>query len=515
MNRDCSDDTTLPLERQNPTAKPGAGVLCLTIVFHPDPARIGQNVRVEMPRAGRALSIGRSEPVFAHPGEGAGLALLDPHVSREAFTLSVRRGRWLLAIPPNSSTLRTPAGRVEGELPLSTEQMEQGLSLTLGERVLLHLRVIPHDHAVATHSFRNHGELLGNSPAMAVLREAIQRFAEAGGDVLLRGESGTGKELVARALHRQGVRSTGPFIAVNIAAVPEELAAAALFGVVRGAYTGADSARPGYFREAAGGSLFLDEIGDVAPVVQPQLLRALQEREIQVVGGATQSVDLTVISATDAALDEGANFRTALRHRLGQLELCLPPLRERREDIGTLLFHFLAPEAPRPGPDASAEDICLWLTLMEHFMAYAWPGNVRELRNVAQRLTLGTVRDFVTIRQSLDLSVAAGKAGSDTPPRASQPIRSMSEYSNGQVQEALEQANWNVSEAARHLAVSRQALYRRLETLPNQRRAEDIPRQELERALRLADGDVSRAARELRISPAAMQRGLRRRNQPI
>ena len=191
-------------------------------------------------------------------------------------------------------------------------------------------------------------------------------------------------------------------VSVNMAAIPSELAAAALFGSSRGAFTGADRTTLGYFEQAQGGSLFLDEIGEASLEVQPLLLRALQQREIQVVGGVIRRIDVRVISATDAALDAvGCDFKAALRHRLGAFEIVLPPLREHPEDIGELLLYFLqgsAAEAQRsevlPHAQSPERDIAAWAILFFRFVSYSWPGNVRELANFAQQIILASEKNL-------------------------------------------------------------------------------------------------------------------------
>jgi two-component system nitrogen regulation response regulator GlnG len=172
------------------------------------------------------------------------------------------------------------------------------------------------------------------------LRGEIASVAATDAPVMLRGESGTGKELAARAIHDFSARSDQRLVAVNMAAIPTELAAAELFGVRKGAFTGADASKPGYFQQAAGGTLFLDEVGACPEPVQPQLLRALQSGEVQPAGGSIETVDVRVVSATDAAL-EAQGFSAALLHRLAVVNLRVPPLRERVEDVGLLFFHFL------------------------------------------------------------------------------------------------------------------------------------------------------------------------------
>ncbi|MFM2289935.1 MAG: hypothetical protein RL684_3078 [Pseudomonadota bacterium] len=231
-------------------------------------------------------------------------------------------------------------------------------------------------------------ELLGRAPAMQQVFRAIGRLSRSSVNVLVTGESGTGKELVARALHEHSPRATKPFIALNTSAIPAELLESELFGHEKGSFTGADSMRRGRFEQADGGSLFLDEIGDMSTSLQTRLLRVLAEGEFYRVGGQTPiKVDVRVIAATHQNLEERARtgqFREDLFHRLNVIRIELPPLRARREDIPDLLGHYLGVAARELG----VEPKLLTPEVVERLVAYPWPGNVRELVNLCRRLTV-------------------------------------------------------------------------------------------------------------------------------
>ena len=229
--------------------------------------------------------------------------------------------------------------------------------------------------------------LIGSAPAMKELFRVIGRLAGADLGVLLIGESGTGKERIARALHETSRRAGKPFIALNVAAIPGELLESELFGHEKGAFSGADQARAGYFEQAAGGTLFLDEIGDMPATLQTRLLRVLAEGDFYRLGGrATMRADVRLIAATNQdlarAVAEG-RFREDLYHRLNVVELQVPPLRERRDDIPLLLDHYLG-EAAR---EMNIEPKTLTAAARERLVGHAWPGNVRELVNLCRRLT--------------------------------------------------------------------------------------------------------------------------------
>ena len=230
--------------------------------------------------------------------------------------------------------------------------------------------------------------LVGRSPAMIEVFKEVGRVARTEMTVLLMGESGTGKELVARAVHSNSARSGGPFITVNMAALPRDLIESELYGHEKGSFTGAVERRPGKFELASGGTLFLDEIGEMPIELQAKLLRVLQEREIDRVGGSRAlPVDVRVVAATNADLArsvEEGRFRRDLYYRLAVVPIRLPPLREREADVVMLARHFLA----RYGQQLKGRPVALGKDAEAMLLAHPWPGNVRELQNVIQRALL-------------------------------------------------------------------------------------------------------------------------------
>jgi two-component system nitrogen regulation response regulator NtrX len=222
---------------------------------------------------------------------------------------------------------------------------------------------------------------------MREVQKTIGLVADSDATVLITGETGTGKEVVARTIHRVGARSSGPFMALNCAAIPPDLLESELFGHVKGAFTGAIIERKGAFREASGGTLFLDEIGDMDLAMQAKILRAIQERVVTPVGGKPQKVDVRIVAATHRDLEQWVKqgrFREDLFYRLNVVPIRVPPLRDRREDIPLLARHFMArgAEAGRIHPREFGEDALAAL------QAYTWPGNVRQLRNVIDWLLI-------------------------------------------------------------------------------------------------------------------------------
>jgi nitrogen regulation protein NR(I) len=261
------------------------------------------------------------------------------------------------------------------------------------------------------------GALIGNSRAMQSIYKEIGRIASKPVNVLIRGETGTGKELIARAIYQHSDRAKAPFIAINCAAIPETLLESELFGHERGAFTGAEVRRIGRFEQASGGTLFLDEIGDMTPGTQVKLMRVLQERSVQRLGGKeTISVDARVLAATHRDLENAIGqkqFREDLYYRLSVVVITLPPLRDRREDIPELINYFLTRHAAEMGvsdPAMSAETV-------EFLRAQSWPGNVRELENVIRKVLLlaqGYTIDVEHARAALvrPAPVAPAKKGS-------------------------------------------------------------------------------------------------------
>jgi transcriptional regulator with PAS, ATPase and Fis domain len=288
-----------------------------------------------------------------------------------------------------------------------------------------------------------------------------------------------------------------------------------LFGSTRGAFTGADRATPGYFEQAQGGSLFLDEIGDASLDVQPLLLRALQQREIQAVGGAIKHVDVRVISATDAALDgEGCDFKAALRHRLGACEIVLPPLHEHPEDIGELLLHFLqrsAAETARaellPHAQSLARDIAAWAILFFRFVSYRWPGNVRELVNFAQQIVLASEKTPI-LNENLQLTLLRKNTKAHSVKRLP-PRRKIQDIDDDTFDQAMVSNGSEALRVALQLGVSRGAVYRRIKMSPRYRLATEFSLDELQRVLSEHGGDSMAVARQLQVSVNSLRCHLR------
>jgi DNA-binding NtrC family response regulator len=302
--------------------------------------------------------------------------------------------------------------------------------------------------------------IIGRSENMQEIFAAIERVAPTRATVLLAGESGVGKDLIARAIHFHSPRRDRPLVKINCSALPENLMESELFGYEKGAFTGANTSKPGKFEQADTGTVFLDEIGDVPANIQVKLLRILQEREFERLGSnVTRHIDVRVIAATNkelrAALEQGT-FREDLYYRLNVVPLNIPPLRERKGDIPFLANHFLRKLAP----DAGSRVESISDAAMEKLIAYHWPGNVRELENVIER---SLVMCAGTRLEAADIKLES--APRKTPQGDSHSLpegMSLDEYEKDIIREALRRADGNKSQAARLLGLTRNALRYRL-----------------------------------------------------
>jgi len=310
------------------------------------------------------------------------------------------------------------------------------------------------------------GELIGTSPAMRRLSEQITRAAKSAASVLVTGERGTGKELVARAIHQLSPRAKGPLEKLNCAALPSELIESELFGHEAGAFTGATKQRRGKFERASGGTLFLDEVGDMPLPMQAKLLRVLQEKEIERVGGnEVIKVDSRVVAATNrdliAACEKG-DFRADLYDRLNVVPLAIPPLRQRREDIPELAKFFLQLAAHAN----DRRDIAIDGAAIELLAAYSFPGNVRELRNIIERLVILTPDDVIGEEDVRTCLPSAAGPHAEGLYRPGVPFRVMAEEAEREIlKEAIAHHGGQMTKAARALDLERSHLYKKMRAL--------------------------------------------------
>ncbi|HKW87951.1 MAG TPA: sigma-54 dependent transcriptional regulator [Candidatus Acidoferrales bacterium] len=305
-----------------------------------------------------------------------------------------------------------------------------------------------------------YANIVAKSGRMQEVLALVERVAPTNSTVLLGGESGVGKDLIARAIHEHSLRAAGPFLKINSTAIPENLLESELFGYEKGAFSGAASSKPGKFELADKGTLFLDEIGDVPPAIQVKLLRVLQEREFERLGGTkTLKVDVRLIAATNrdlrAALEEGS-FREDLYYRLNVVAIDIPPLRDHREDIPALVDFFLA----RLAKENSSKIRGVSPAAMQKLTDFHWPGNIRELQNVLERgvtLAAGPMLDVADIHLDVPVNSKAASAAPVLPGGMT-----LEKWEDEIIREALRRAGGNKSQAARALGLSRNALRYRL-----------------------------------------------------
>ncbi len=349
--------------------------------------------------------------------------------------------------------------------PFTNEEARQHV-----ERALQHYQLQQENRNLRDQLASRYGmsNIIGVSAAMQEVFRVVERIANSSATVLITGESGTGKELIARALHTQSTRSASPFVAINCGAIPSELLESELFGYEKGAFTGAHSAKRGLVEQADGGTLFLDEIGELLPRLQVKLLRVLQERELQRVGGDRAiKVDVRVIAATNADLTEriaAGEFRADLYYRLNVVSLRIPALRERVDDILPLAHHFLHKH------DGSSRVTGFDAVTVQILRRYPWPGNVRELENVVQRATLLAKGTEVT-PADLPGEFHNGSEPARAPAAAGKTLSAArDEFERYFILECLRRHRGNVSRAAREAGLHRQNFYQKLHKYGIQRK---------------------------------------------
>jgi len=350
------------------------------------------------------------------------------------------------------------------------------------ERVLVTLRNVLRQSALVTENrdlrvaMDAKYELVGQSPALRGVLEAVTRAAPTSATVLLLGESGVGKELVARTIHRNSPRANQRFVQVNCAAIPEELIESELFGHEKGSFTGATEKQVGKFEQADRGTIFLDEIGDMSPKTQAKVLRVLQEQEVERLGSArTIKVDVRVIAATNKNLEEAigqGQFREDLYFRLNVIPIAVPPLRDRREDVPRLVQHF----AKRIAEEHNLRPKRFDLAAMDALQRSRWRGNIRELRNTVERLLIMTPADVVRVedlpveirsvetpaRPSPDVESSAGH-GETTVPGGGTLREFKDQAERAYLVQKLRENDWNISRTAEIIDTPRSNLYKKLE----------------------------------------------------
>lgn len=316
-------------------------------------------------------------------------------------------------------------------------------------------RMIRRDNLIFRSRFKDDTEIITKDPAMLEIIETAKVFAKSNAPVLISGESGTGKELMARFIHNSSRRAGGPFIAFNAGAIPDSILESELFGYEKGAFTGADANKPGYFELADRGTLFLDEIGEISPSMQAKLLRSIETNRFYKVGGTKEiEVDIRIIAATNKDLKkevEANRFRHDLFYRLGSMNIHLPSLRERNGDIPILVEKFLAAERERKKVEGD---------VMKRLMAYSWPGNVRELKNIIQRAIILCKNDVITIKDlPLELQSPVELAWKK---KVAAPLPTIHELEKEHIKSVMKQVGGHRAKASQILGIDPKTLYRKI-----------------------------------------------------
>jgi len=476
------------------TAAPTA-VPALTLVYHPRLTRIGERVMLpELTHAATKIAVSRLKPELSPPFQpAAALPLASPFVSRRpVWITSEYDGSFTIDVREGVTGVVVDGVAVTETHTVTAAAVDEGVVIEIGGSVALLFHRLERQA-----SPDDRYALVGDSDGIARVRANIARVAQLPAPVLVRGDTGTGKELVARAVHDASERADKAYLTVNMAAIPSSLAASELFGHVRGAFSGASHANAGFFGRADGGSLFMDEIGDTPPEVQASLLRVLETGEVQQVGAdKVRTVDVRLIAATDANIEkevEAGRFRAPLYYRLANQEIRIPPLRERRDDIGRLLVHFIQLELDALGRGDELLDVdtsgMSWLPapVVARLARYAWPGNVRQLRNVARYLASVEHRKIAITPDDPQLGRLLPNAGSAVPT-----IDSSAEEIRARLAALEAERTGEESEAAKPAPPSKK------------RSPSDIGPDELERVLTSTDFKLGPAAAELGISRPAL-----------
>jgi DNA-binding NtrC family response regulator len=408
----------------------------------------GRLIVVKGPDRGESIAIGEAL-LTVGSGSGCDVLLSDPTVSR----------RHLAVEPRADGVVVRDLGSTNGSFVQGSRFQELtlgfGAEVTVGHTVF---KYVPNEEAVelAPSDEETYGLLVGRDAKLRKLFRLLADVAATDATVLIEGETGTGKELFAEEIHRHSPRRNGPFIVFDCGAVPKELIESALFGHVRGAFTGAVSDRAGAFEEANGGTLFLDEIGELAPEVQPALLRALDKRTIRPVGGTSYTqISVRLVAATNRNLRSeiaAKRFREDLYYRLAVVRMHVPPLRDRPDDIPILVEHFVKQFCGEREVQIQPEE-------MERLRRHSWPGNVRELRNVIERACALTHDDRLELEEAFDAQGGAivapsGPVNIDLPFKEAK-AQVIDNFEREYIRELLKRHNGNLSAASRSAEVDR------------------------------------------------------------
>ena len=524
-NPPMNDEATVP--RPTMTRQRADIVPTLTVIAHPNPERVPSQLKLR-----GTLQISRTSPSFTQLSDGHPRPLGDRYLSRSPIIVKPEDDAVWVLPGEGKIELEIDGERVTEPTRFDNADIERGVVMLLHGRIALLLHYAP---AKTAHVGDRLG-LEGCSMEIERVRQDIRIVSDLNVPVLIRGESGTGKELIARAIHRESNRAERHYEALNMATLSASLAASELFGHVRGAFTGADRNHTGCFVRCDEGTLFLDEIGETPVDTQAQLLRVLETRDVRPVGGSTtKTVDVRVIAATDADLESAVgsgSFREALLQRLAGFRIIVPPLRDRRVDIGPLIYHFARIELQAIGMTQlldAADTGQPWISsqTVAKLSAYHWPGNVRELRNVVRQLviagryqeemSLGTDLDAL-LRPAVSSNLEPGPGSVDpnnletleaprSVPRTS--YRAPSEVTEEELIATLKANAYRLAPTAKALNLSRTSLYALVEQSSRVRKAADLNADEIRAALSAQNNKLTAAAESLEVSAHALKLRMR------
>lgn len=517
----CLQGADFPLDF--PTLSPGGDTTAhgddrllrapaLTIIWHPDVDRIGESAVL----GDSSCDVSRLEPLFGDRSPKAERSpLADVYVSSREPSLTLRSTVDGIEIVPRSQAayVKVDGQRLLSTLALTRGAVDRGVVITLARRIALCLHLARPSRAVARSA---HG-LIGVSDATDDIRREIDQVADLDVPVLLRGDSGTGKGMVAAALVAASPRASRPFLSLNMGATVPSTAASELFGHERGSFTGASGNKVGMFAAADGGSLFLDEIGLTPPDVQPMLLHVLETGDIRPLGATrSRKIDVRFVAATDANIQRAiaaGTFSEALLQRLARYQITMPPLRDRREDFGVLLVHFLRTafrKYAEPDRLASSPEPWLSASTVSALAQHRWPGNIREVENVAGQIVAASRGKLTaTLPASVRSMLSDEKNGGSPAPgslaRAETKPFAASSISDEQVADALARSNGSASRAAKILGVSRTTYYELRKRNPSFRSVTAIPDEEILTYHAEFSGDVAKMAERLRVPLKALK----------
>jgi len=493
-------------------------VPALIIQSHPLPRRMGEMAWLTQLAKGLPMELARNFPDFASGDNLIGQPLADPYLSRSAITLTpLKNGEIEIDSSQTNTQLLIDGESVKGRQVLTQARLAKGVVLELSQRVCLLLKTLK--KLVATDLSQQ--QMLGISPQLNLVRQQLSRLQGIEDPVLIRGATGVGKELVAQAIVESSKRAKAPFISVNLGAIPESLAAAELFGTQKGAFTGADKNRGGYFQAADGGTLFLDEIGEASPEVQAMLLRVLETGEMFAVGSHTpKKVDVRLIAATDADLEAMSTdkaFKLPLLHRLASYEIRLPGLKDRREDIGLLFLHFARQQLRKLNktlPNSSVNSSSVWLAtdFMGKLLDYDWPGNIRQLRNVVRQLMVDNPDNeqclpsehlLKQLNTATVVEPLGGENSQVSPARVKR--RKPNSVSKQELMDALESNLWELQAVADSLNISRASVYELMQRF-GLRSAGDRSEEEIRSSFERCNGELEQMVFDLKMSKHAIKR---------